>query len=232
MDTYTLAADVGRATGSRPARRLRRDGMLPGVIYGHGAEPRPVAVDRRQLRQVLTQAGTNALINLDVDGKTQLTIVKDLQRDPVGNRVIHVDFQVVSARERMTVEVPIVLEGEAEAVSREGGIVQLQLQTLTVTASVTAIPQSVPLDVSDLVLDDQVRVSELVLPSGVETDLDPDTVVVVAHRPRIVLEEEEEAAEGEELAEGEEAPEGAEDQAAAGAGADSGDSEAADATSG
>jgi large subunit ribosomal protein L25 len=225
MDTFTLAADVGRATGSRAARRLRREGMLPGVVYGHGADPVPVAVDRRSLRQVLTQAGTNALINLQVDGKTQLTIVKDLQRDPVGNRVTHVDFQVVSAQERMTVEVPIVLEGEAEAVSREGGVVQLQLLTLTVTASVTAIPQSLPFDVSELVLDDQVRVSDLALPAGVETDLDPDTIVVVAHRPRIVLEEE--PAEGEEV-EGEEAAEDAGEQAGDGAG----DSEASDSTSG
>jgi large subunit ribosomal protein L25 len=209
MDTFTLTAEIGRATGSRASRRLRRTGRLPGVVYGHGADPVPVSVDRRSLRQVLTKAGGNALINLEMEGRTQLTIVKDLQRDPIRNRVTHVDFQLVSVRETMTVDVPIVLEGEAEDVAREGGVVQQQLSALAVTAAVTAIPQAITFDVSELQLDDQVRVGELVLPDDVVSDVDPETIVLVARRSRAALAEEEEA-------EGEEGEEGAEETAETG----------------
>jgi len=203
MDTFTLAAETGREPGSAPSRRLRREGKVPGVLYGHGAEPTSVAVDRRAFRRVISEAGANAVINLELDGKVQLTIVKDLQRDPVANRVIHIDFQAIDASERMTVDVPIVLEGEAAEVGRDGGGVQQQLMALTVTAPAMSIPQSLPLDVSEMSLNDHLQVSDLVLPPDVTTEIDPETVVVIAQisRAALALEEEEAAAAAEAEAE-------------------------------
>jgi large subunit ribosomal protein L25 len=229
MDTFTLAAETGREPGTRPSRRLRREGKVPGVLYGHGAEPTSVAVDRRAFRRVISEAGANAVINLEVDGKVQLTIVKDLQRDPVANRITHIDFQAIDASERMTVEVPIVLEGEAAEVGREGGVVQQQLMALTVTAPAMSIPQSLPLDISEMTLNDHLQVSDLVLPRDVTTEVDPETVVVIAQisRAALALEEEEAAAAAEAEAEGEpgEAPEGAAEEASGdeGAGGDGDD---------
>ncbi|HSH22432.1 MAG TPA: 50S ribosomal protein L25, partial [Acidimicrobiales bacterium] len=122
MAEVALRAESGRAVGSAASRRLRAEGKVPGVLYGHGAEPRSVVVERRELRQALTtEAGMNALIDLEVDGSQHLTIVRDIQRDPVRNRVTHVDFILVSRDEVMTVEVPVALTGSTESVSREGG---------------------------------------------------------------------------------------------------------------
>jgi large subunit ribosomal protein L25 len=217
MDTFTLAAETGREPGTRPSRRLRREGKVPGVLYGHGAEPTSVAVDRRAFRRVISEAGANAVVNLELDGKVQLTIVKDLQRDPVANRIIHIDFQAIDASERMTVEVPIVLEGEAAEVGREGGVVQQQLMALTVTAPALSIPQSLPLDISEMALNDQLQVSDLVLPRDVTTEVDPETVVVIAQisRAALALEEEEAAAAAEAEAEAEGEPGEAPAEAAA-----------------
>lgn len=200
MDTFSLVAATGRETGSAASRRLRREGQIPGIVYGHGIEPTAVAVDRLTFRRVLNEAGANALITLDVDGSPQLTILKNLQRDPVADRVVHIDFQVVTERERMLVDVPIVLEGEAVAVGREGGVVQQQLNSLTVSAPAMAIPQSLTLDVSEMTMNDQFHVYDIDLPADVTTDVEPDTVVVVAQYSRAALAlEEEEAAEAAEL---------------------------------
>lgn len=219
MATFTLAAATGRVPGSASSRRLRREGQIPGIVYGHGAEPTLIAVDRLTFRRVLNEAGANALIALDVGGTTQLTIVKDLQRDPVADRVTHIDFQVVSERERMIVDVPIVLEGEAIAVGREGGVVQQQLNSLTVSAPAVAIPHALTLDISEMVLNDQFHVYDIDLPADVTTEIEADTVVVVAQYSRAALAAEDEEVEGEAL-EGEELEDAD--------GEDEGDADAAD----
>src|SRR5579871_3855242 len=109
----TLVAETGRVTGSRPARRLRAEGLVPGVVYGLDREPVSVAVAWPELRRALTtEAGLNALITLDVEGHQDLTIVKDLQRDPVRRSVTHVDFLRIDRDAEISVDVPIVLVGE------------------------------------------------------------------------------------------------------------------------
>lgn len=182
MSEVTLVAKPRETKGgTRAAGRLRAGDMIPAVVYGRGSDPRSVAVARRELRQVLTgDAGMNALITLDVDGDSLLALVREVQRHPVRNNVTHVDFILVSRDEVVTVEVPIVLEGEAIKVLRHDGTVDQQLFTLTMQAKPGQIPNELTLDISGLDVGDTIRVSDLTLPAGATTEIDGDEAVLVA----------------------------------------------------
>ena len=204
MAEVVLAAEVGRPRGTRAVRRLRREGKVPGVIYGHGTEPLPVAVGARELRVALTgEAGLNQLLSLDTGSGTYLTIAREMQRHPVAQTVTHVDFVIVRRDEVISAEVPITLIGEAIEVQHGDGLVEQQMFALTINALPNDIPSSLEADISELTIGDQVRVSDLTLPPGVTTDVDPDTTVVIGQPPRVVVLEEpsEEAEEGAEAAE-------------------------------
>ena len=205
MPEITLPAEAGRTTGSGASGRLRAEGKIPGVIYGHGIDPIPIAIEGRALRAALhTDAGLNALLNLTFDGQSHLTMARDIQRDRVRNVVIHVDFQVVRRDEIISADVPIVLVGEAEKVERADGVIALELHSLAVNATPLTVPNEIEIDISALEIHDSIRVGDLQLPTGVTTDLDPETPIVLAQPPQATAEEEEaEAAEGEEGAEGE-----------------------------
>jgi len=195
MPDTTLTADTGRPAGSSAVRRLRAEGKIPGVLYGHGGPSVPLAVDRRALRLALSgPAGENALLELRVDGRRELALVKDIQRHPVRRTVLHVDFLRVDVNERVTVEVPIVLEGTAKEVLVNDGLVDPALNTLTVETTPDAIPDTISVDVTNLVIGDVVRVRDVVLPDGVTTPLDPDTPVVTAEGTRATMAAAEEAA--------------------------------------
>ncbi|HUF34183.1 MAG TPA: 50S ribosomal protein L25 [Acidimicrobiales bacterium] len=230
-DEITLTAEPGRTTGSAPSKRLRAEGKIPGVVYGHGNDPLSVAVERRDLRAALTtEAGMNALINLDVDGDVHLTIVRDVQRNPVRNEVTHVDFIIIDRDEVVTVEVPIVFLGEAKAVMDESGNVDQQSFTLTVKAKPGSIPNEVTLDISGMTIGDTLRVSDIPLPAGATTEADPDEPIAVAMITRSTLEVEAEEAEAEAAAEAaaevdgaEGEGEGGEAEAAAEGGEDAGE---------
>lgn len=196
MPEITLVAEPRHETGSRPSGRLRAVGKIPGVIYGHGLEPIPVAVDARDLRHALnTDAGVNALLDLQVDGTSHLTLARDLQRDPVRNVVVHVDFLVVRRDEVVSAEVPVVLTGEATKVRQGDGVVDQQVFTLTVHATPGEIPAAIEVDISELAIGDAIRVSDLGLPAGVRTDVDGEEPVVVGQGAQKV--EEVEVAEAE-----------------------------------
>jgi large subunit ribosomal protein L25 len=201
----TLTAETGRALGSRSSRRLLRDGKVPGVVYGLEQDTVPVAVAWPDLRAALTtEAGLNALITLDVDGSEDLTIIKDLQRDPVRRDVVHVDFLRVSRDVEILVEVPIVLEGHAEKAEREDGTVAHLLFNLALYAKPGSIPNEIVIDVSDMEVGDAIRVGDLNLPSGARTEVDEEEVIVTAQISRETIEvaEEEEFIEAlDELAE-------------------------------
>jgi large subunit ribosomal protein L25 len=210
MAEITLVAETGRVTGSRESNRLRGQGRIPAVVYGHGMVPVSIAVDRRELRHALsTPAGTNAVIDLQIGADTHPTVVKQLQRDPVRRSVTHVDFQVVSLTEEISVDVPIHLEGEARGVLSNDGLVEQSLNLLTVTTTPRSIPDNITYDVTDLQIGDVIRVGDLTLPAGVTTDADPDTPVVAGVFVQVEMPEEA-APEGEEAegAEGAEAAEG------------------------
>ena len=208
MAEITLQADTGRTTGSRASGRLRGEGKVPGVVYGLGMEPQSVSVVWRDLRHALTgEAGLNALIDLHVDGAAgDLVIVKEMQRHPVRRDVLHVDFLRVSRDQAITVEVPVVLHGEAHAVTSNDGQVDHLLYNLAISAKPADIPNEIPIDISGLQIGDAIRVGDLVLPDGVTTDVDPEDAIVtasVAQEADLGEVAEAEEAEGEEGEEGE-----------------------------
>ena len=181
MAEIQLTAETGREAGTRSSKRLRREGKIPGVVYGHGADPVSVAVDARELRHALNgEAGVNALLSLSIDGKSQLTMARVLQRHPVRNTVTHVDFQVVSRDEVMSADVPFTLVGEAKEVTNNDGVVDQVLFSLTINATPSAIPAHLEIDISGLTIGDAVRVGDLKLPNGVTTDVDPEEAIVIA----------------------------------------------------
>lgn len=187
----TLTAATGREAGSRSSSRLRAEGMIPAVVYGLGRDAQSVAVPWSDLRRALmTEAGMNALVTLEVDGTTDLAIVKDLQRHPVRRNVLHVDFLRVDPDAPVAVDVPIVLVGEARDVESRRGIVDQPLKTLTVSAKPTGIPSSLELDVSGLELGGSLTVADLTLPAGVTTDIDSSTQVVLGLATRFSIEAE------------------------------------------
>ncbi|MGY6501382.1 MAG: 50S ribosomal protein L25 [Acidimicrobiales bacterium] len=199
----TLTATTGRTTGSRPSKRLRAEGKIPGTLYGFDRDATSVVVDHRELRQALTtDASLNAIITLQIDGTDELCIVRELQRHPVRNDVIHVDFIRVDADAEILVEVPIVLEGEAKDVLAEQGVIDQVAYTLSVYAKPNAIPNEVTLDISNLQVGDSLRVEDLTLPAGARTEADPEEPLVNASVTRAEVEATDEA-EGEESAEGE-----------------------------
>jgi large subunit ribosomal protein L25 len=220
MAEITLAAEVGRSLGTRASRRLRRDGKIPGTLYGHGMDPVSLAVAARDLRAALNgEAGSNQLLNLDTGSTTYLALAREMQRHPVANTVTHVDFQIVRRDEVVSAEVSVVLTGEALEVHHGDGLVDQQMFTLAINALPSDIPISIELDVSELVIGGQLRVSDLKLPAGVTTDVDGEAAVVIGQPPRVI------AVEGEEGAEGEAgAAAGAEGES--GTGADASDAEA------
>jgi len=202
MPEITLVAEPGRESGTRSSRRLRTSGRIPAVIYGHGIDPIPVSVDARELRAALgTEAGSRALLELHVGKERHLAMARQLQRHPVRHTVTHIDFQVVRRDEVVTAEVPLVLVGDPVAVHRGDGLVDQELQVIPIKAKPADLPTHLELDISGLEIGSSIRFAEVTLPSGVESDLDPDHVLVVGRPPR-VAELPEEAAEGE-AAEGE-----------------------------
>lgn len=192
MAEITLIAEPGRAIGTPESKRLRATGRIPAVVYGQGGAATPVSVNARELRLALSgDAGTNQLLDLQVGAERHLTLARVIQRHPVRNTVVHIDFQIVRRDEMISVDVPIILTGEAKAVAQEQGMVEHQLTTLTVQSNPGNIPNEISIDVTDLKIGDTIRVSDLLLPSGVTTELDPEEAVVVATASRVAAEVEE-----------------------------------------
>ncbi|MBS1837837.1 MAG: 50S ribosomal protein L25 [Actinobacteria bacterium] len=188
MSQVTLTASTGRETGTRPSRRLRREGLIPAVLYGEGNDAVSVAVDRRDLRIALsTDAGQNALITLTVDGTPHLTVVKELQRHPVRREVTHVDFLTVDPDAAIEVEVPVHLVGEAKEVSQNGGITEQRLMAIRVLVKPSSIPDAVEADISALTLTTTITAADLLLPAGVELVTDPEQAIVTAELTRAAV---------------------------------------------
>jgi large subunit ribosomal protein L25 len=210
MEQVTLRGETGRVHGSRSSRRLRRDDRVPAIVYGHGLEARSVAVDRRDLYAALhTEAGLNALINLQVEDGEYLTVAREVQRHPVRNDIIHLDFIRISLDENIEAEVPVEFIGIPVGVRETKGIVETPHSSVVVSALPTAIPSHITIDISELQIGDFARVSDLPDLPGVTYVSDPTTLLVMVTVPAAaqieavpgaVAEGEEAAAEGEEEA--------------------------------
>ncbi len=193
MPEVTLAAQSGRDTGSSSTRRLRAQGKIPGVVYGHGADPLPVAVGARDFQIALSgEAGLNTLLSLEVDNKNYLTLARDIQHHPYKNVVTHIDFLIVRRDEVISAEVPINLVGEAIEVQHGDGIVDQQLFSVHIKAKPADIPPSVDIDISDLTIGGSLHVSDIPFPAGIELETDVEATVVAGQPPRVQVTTEEE----------------------------------------
>ena len=183
--------------GTRAARRLRAQGMVPAIVYGHGQPNVPVSVNRHDI-ELAVQHGER-LVKAEVDGQEENFLIKDVQYDYLGHHIVHVDLTRVRLHERVHVTVPIVLRGTPVGVDAEDGVLTQHLDEVECECLATEIPEELRVPVTELHVDDVLRVSDLELPQGVRVLADPETVVASV----TVLAEEEElpAAEAEAPAE-------------------------------
>lgn len=214
-----LKAELRETTGGGAARRMRRDGKIPAVVYGRGEETRPLTLDAHDFQVLVKHHSLDTtLVDLEIagqgkkKGETVQTLVVEVQAHPYKPEVLHVDFQQIHAGEMVTIEVPINLVGTPEGV-REGGVLQQVMHVVELDCAVEAIPEDFEIDVSTLLIGDSVHISDLQVPEGVEIHVDPSRTICTVAAPTILeLPEEEEeelepeliGEEGEELEEGEE----------------------------
>jgi len=181
MSATKLAAQPRTTSGSAAARRLRAEGHIPGVIYGQGMQPISVSVERRDLRLALGgAAGSNTVLSLEVGGKSYPAVVKEMQRHPIKRTVSHIDFLAVNMNEALTVQVPVRLEGEAKAVTGEGGLVDAAVDTIEVSCTPANIPAEFVIDISGMQPGDIIRLADVPMPKGVTALGDADMAVVTA----------------------------------------------------
>jgi large subunit ribosomal protein L25 len=201
----TLAAANREVTG-KAVNRLRKEGRLPAVVFGHGLDSANVSVDTHDFEQLRRHVGPNALIDLSVDGKkSKPVLVQHVQVHPVNRRPLHVDLFAVRMTEELTVDVPLVATGSALAVTMHGGTLLHPNETVRVRALPDHLPQSIEYSVDSLVdFDAAVKVADLTIPGDVTLLTDRDEVIATVQRPRVEVEEVAPAAE--ELEEGAEAP--------------------------
>lgn len=213
-DRATLKAQQRTEFGSRESRRLRREGLVPGVIYGKNSAVRAFQVGERAVRDVLVHGG--ALIDVEIDGSSAVPVViKEQQRHPVRGHLVHLDLQEVNLMVEIQAEVAIELTGVDDAPGvKEGGVLEHVTHEVTISALPTAIPESIPADVSAMVIGDTLQLSSLVAPEGVEfflgEDQSADEITIATLSPPRVEEEPEPEIEEETavVGEGGEAPEG------------------------
>jgi large subunit ribosomal protein L25 len=211
MEQETLRATRRETAGSRPSRRLRREGRVPGIVYGSETDPIAIHVAVGDLYTVLhTEAGMNAIIEVEVEGESVLTVAREVYRHPVKGDIEHLDFIEVSLDTEIEAEVSIDFIGVPFGVTEEGGIVQTIQPSVTISALPNAIPSSVELDIAGMALHDTMTVADLPDVEGVTYVTEADYAVVTVSVPAAEIVEEPVLLEGEDGLEGEEGEEGAE----------------------
>jgi large subunit ribosomal protein L25 len=207
-ERVTLEVRVREERGSPAARRLRKTGFIPGVVYGGNAEPTAIAVAERELRKALTtDHGLNAILDVKVNGETRPVILKEYQRDPISGRLAHIDLVVVRLDRPIQTAVTVELIGESPG-AKEGGVLQQVAREITVEALPMEVPDRIEADVSGLAIGDSLRLADLRAPEGVLFVDDPDETVLATVTVPTRIEEPEPEEELEEGEEGAEVPEG------------------------
>lgn len=175
-----VVAEARDSFGKGAARKIRAAGKIPAVVYGHGTDPQHVTLPAHQVGLLIRKA--NAVLDLQIAGKSQLALVKDVQKDPVHQIIEHLDLIVIRQGERVQVEVPVHLEGE----SFSGTIADLDAKTLTIDAEATHIPENIVLSIEGLEEGTQIHAKDVELPKGATLVSDPETLVVLVHVPQKV----------------------------------------------
>jgi large subunit ribosomal protein L25 len=190
MAVVSFSATARKLKGKGAARTLRREGQVPAVIYGHGREPLSLSLNARDLDKLLSHIqAESTVIEVSVGGSTAKTLIREIQRHPIKRQILHVDFQALVAGEKVTVNIPIVLEGIPEGVKLEGGVLDQTLRELEIECDPSDIPDHAELDVTAMVIGDSLHVSDIKLPANVKILDDPETSVAVLAAPRAVIEE-------------------------------------------
>ncbi|HEX2142897.1 MAG TPA: 50S ribosomal protein L25/general stress protein Ctc [Glycomyces sp.] len=193
MSEVRISAEPRTDFGKGGARRTRRAGKVPAVVYGHGEKPRHISLPGLEFAAAIRKGGSNQLISIEVtDGSRELVIPKDIQRDPLRDDIVHADLIIVRKGETVTTDISIAFVGEAE----KGGLVVHELTSLSVEAEATHIPESVEVSIEGLAIGSQRYVREIEVPEGLVILTDGDQVVASVSEPRGEVDAEE-AAEGE-----------------------------------
>ncbi len=186
--------------GRGPAGRMRKEGLIPGVVYGKTSEARPISVDQSEFSRMMKQAaGAASLVQLKEEGSkgSTLSVIQETQVDPITDRILHLDFHEVSSKEKMDTNVTIHFNGEAIGVKNEGGLLDIVLHSVDVRCLPKDLPGFIEIDVSELKIDEAIHIKELPELPGVEYLADEDQVVVSCAAPRVEVEPEETPAEEE-----------------------------------
>lgn len=219
MEKIQLAVAARQAAGKSANKKLRRQGWVPAVVYGHSRETLPLQVGLQELTKALGGiTGRNVVITLKVEnqGKSsnKTTLIKEIQRNPLSGEVLHIDFYEVSLTKEIKVEIPVVAKGEAVGVKMDGGVLDHSLWLLEVSCLPTQIPERIEVDVSNLKIGDSIHVKDLAVLPGVKILSNPETSVFSVKLPTKEAEipaagavEEAEAAEPEVIREKKEEPE-------------------------
>jgi large subunit ribosomal protein L25 len=171
-----ISAELRTEFGKGGARRTRRAGKVPAVLYGHGEKPRHVALPAREFAAAIRHGGNNQIFNIEFpDGTVALALPKAIQRDPIKETFEHVDLLVVRRGEKVTVEIPVRLVGEAA----RNTLVMTESDTLAVLADATRLPDHLDVSIEGLEIGSQVRAGDVTMPEGSQLAADPDMVVVV-----------------------------------------------------
>ncbi len=174
MATEKITAEVREEFGKGAARRIRRDNKIPAVIYGHGNDTVHVTLPGHVTMLALKRGGANALLDLDIDGTSQLALAREVQVDPLRRLIEHIDFVAVRRGEKVTVDVPVHLVGEAAPDT----LVVTENATVQVEAEATHIPEQIDIDIEGASIGTQIHASDLQLPKGTTLLTDPDTLVI------------------------------------------------------
>lgn len=215
-ETKSLAATVRSAVGKGAARSVRREGRIPGVIYGGGEPPTPIALSWHEVNKMIYAGGfKTTTFDIEVDGHTERVIPRDYQLDPVKDRPLHVDFLRLKAGQKIAVEIPIHVIGQEESVAlKNGGVVNVVRHTVELTVAADAIPENITVDVEKLEIGEGYHIADLKLPRGARltNEADKEFAVLNIQPPLVEPEPEEETlttlVEGEEGTEGEVAEDG------------------------
>lgn len=191
-DTQLLEVELREPGSSNKAKRLRRAGQVPAVLYGGDRETRAIAVNPRSLIEVLrSEHGQNTILALRVgDGAEQTALIHDYQVDPISRTLLHVDFRRIDMKIEIEVNVPVEVVGEAAGVKIDGGILDMILREVHVKCLPTDIPDHLRVDVSELNIGDVAQVSDLDVPDGVELLVDLDQTVLTIAPPTVAIEDE------------------------------------------
>jgi large subunit ribosomal protein L25 len=195
MATANLAAQLRSTVGKGAARKLRTAGSIPAVIYGHGREPQPLAINTYSLERLLEKISyRTTVIELDLGTVTAKTLIREIQRHPFKKLILHVDFQELVAGEKVTVSVPLVFIGIPEGVRTGGGILDQVMHELEITVDPSSIPNHIDVDVTALTIGHSLHVRDVKMPEGVEVLDAEDATVCVCSIPKAVEEPTPEAA--------------------------------------